>query len=144
MSQNYSPWCNLTNPRTAGSDNTSITVSIAIYFLLAHREYYDRLYAELAETFPDPMASVNLDELTTLPFLNGVTNETLRLASPYFNPRVVPAGGILVDGQFIPEKTVVALAAHSQQLSEENFYPAPKVRMRFMCVPEVPVLTHQT
>ncbi|KAL1949719.1 hypothetical protein VTO73DRAFT_8600 [Trametes versicolor] len=109
-----------------GSDNTSITVSIAIYFLLAHREYYNRLYAELAQAFPDPMASIHLDELTALPFLNGVINETLRLASPYFNPRVVPAGGIFVDGQFIPEKTIVALAAHSQQLSEENFYPAPK------------------
>ncbi|EIW57872.1 cytochrome P450 [Trametes versicolor FP-101664 SS1] len=109
-----------------GSDNTSITVSIAIYFLLSHREYYDRLYAELKQTFPDPMASVNLDELTTLPFLNAVIHETLRLASPYFNPRVVPKGGLFVDGQFIPEKTVVALAAHSQQISEANFYPAPK------------------
>lgn len=82
------------------------------------------------------MASIHLDELTALPFLNGVINETLRLASPYFNPRVVPAGGIFVDGQFIPEKTIVALAAHSQQLSEENFYPAPKVRLRVICVSE--------
>lgn len=82
------------------------------------------------------MASIHLDELTALPFLNGVINETLRLASPYFNPRVVPVGGMFVDGQFIPEKTIVALAAHSQQLSEENFYPAPKVCRRAICASE--------
>ncbi|KAI0353754.1 cytochrome P450 [Trametes cingulata] len=109
-----------------GADNTSITVSLAIYFLLANRQYYVRLREELDKAFPDPMASMNMDELAALPFLDGVLNETLRLASPYFNPRLVPAGGVVISGRYIPEKTVVALAAHSQQMSPDNFYPAPQ------------------
>ena len=61
-------------------------------------------------------------------FLNGVIKETLRLASPYFNPRIIPSGGSVVDGKYIPEGTIVALAAHSQQTSPDNFFPSPQVR----------------
>ncbi|KAI8969884.1 cytochrome P450 [Trametes punicea] len=109
-----------------GSDNTSITTSLAIFYLLWNRQYYDRLREELFTAFPDPMCSLQMDELAALPFLNGVINETLRLASPYYNPRVVPPGGTTVDGKYIPEGTIVAIAAHSVQTSPENFFPAPK------------------
>ncbi|KAI0648753.1 cytochrome P450 [Trametes meyenii] len=109
-----------------GSDNTSITVSLAIYFLLANNQYYVRLRQELDNAFPDKMASLHVDDLASLPLLNGVINETLRLASPYYNPRVIPTGGTFVDGRYLPEGTIVALAAHSQQTNVDNFYPAPK------------------
>ncbi|KAI9056790.1 cytochrome P450 [Trametes sanguinea] len=109
-----------------GSDNTSITTSLAIFFLLSHREYYDRLRKELDAAFPDPMCSLQTEELTALPFLNGVINETLRLASPYYNPRVVPSPGVSLDGRYIPEGTIAAISAHSVQTSADNFYPASK------------------
>ncbi|CDO77817.1 hypothetical protein BN946_scf184722.g9 [Trametes cinnabarina] len=109
-----------------GSDNTSITTSLAIFFILCHKEYYHRLRRELDDAFPDPMAPLLTDELSALPFLNGVINETLRLASPYYNPRVAPPGGIDLDGKYIPGGTIVAISAHSVQTSADNFYPAPK------------------
>ncbi|KAJ8463955.1 hypothetical protein ONZ51_g9915 [Trametes cubensis] len=109
-----------------GSDNTSITVSLAIFYLLSHRRYYDRLREELFQTFPDPMASLQMDELALLPFLNAVISETLRLQSPYYNPRVVPEEGMTIDGKFIPGGTIAALAAYSVQTSPAHFFPAPK------------------
>ncbi|PIL32218.1 cytochrome P450 [Ganoderma sinense ZZ0214-1] len=109
-----------------GSDNTSITVTFAMYFLLATPEFYLRLRKELDAAFPDPAVPLSLNKLAELGFLDGVINETLRLASPYFNPRVIGRGGSVVDGRYIPEGTVVALAAHSQQVSPDNFYPSPQ------------------
>ncbi|KAJ8486823.1 hypothetical protein ONZ51_g4573 [Trametes cubensis] len=109
-----------------GSDNTSITISLAIFFLLSHQQYYHRLREELFAAFPDPMTSMQMDELAALPFLNGVINETLRLESPYYNPRIVPHGGAYMDGHFIPAGTIVAIAAHSVQTSPDHFFPDPK------------------
>ncbi|KAJ3018977.1 hypothetical protein NUW54_g201 [Trametes sanguinea] len=109
-----------------GSDNTSITTSLAIFYLLTHPEYYRRLRSEVDEAFPDSMASFQTEELAALPFLNGVINETLRLASPYYNPRVIPDGGVSLDGRFIPGGSIAAISAHSVQTSADNFYPAPK------------------
>ncbi|KAI1783613.1 cytochrome P450 [Ganoderma leucocontextum] len=109
-----------------GSDSTSITLTFAIYFLLTNPEYYDRLRKELDGAFPDPTCSLSLKKLADLVFLDGVINETLRLAPfPSFHPRIVPRGGAVVDGKCIPEGTVFALAAHSQQIGPANFSPFP-------------------
>ncbi|KAI0636113.1 cytochrome P450 [Trametes polyzona] len=108
-----------------GSDNTSIAMSLACYFLVASPEYYHQLRAELDAAFPDPLGPLAQATLNTLPILNGVIYEVLRLGSPYFLPRVVGEGGAKIDGRFIPEGTIVALAAYSQQTSPDNFYPDP-------------------
>ena len=118
----------LTKNENIGSDNTSITVTLAIYFLLSTPQYYNRLRRELDKAFPDPTSPLPLKTLAELDFLDAVINETLRLASPYFNPRIIPRGGSVIDGNYIPGGTIVALAAHSQQVSPDNFYPSSQVR----------------
>ena len=110
-----------------GADNTSITIAIAVYFLLTYPKYYAQLLKELSTAFPNPTGPLPFAELTALPFLNAVINETLRLASPYFQPRQVPKGGSYIDGKYLAEGTVVAFAAHSQQTSPDNFFPSPLV-----------------
>ncbi|TFK91285.1 cytochrome P450 [Polyporus arcularius HHB13444] len=111
----------------AGSDNTSITMSLSLYFLLAEPRYYDQLQTELDKAFPNPTGPLPVNDLMALPLLNAAINETLRFSSPYFIPRVVPEGGSTIDGKYIPPGTIVALAAYSQQTSAENFYPDPQV-----------------
>nr|VWP01008.1 Cytochrome P450 monooxygenase AKT7 (EC (AK-toxin biosynthesis protein 7) [Ganoderma boninense] len=109
-----------------GSDSTSVMATFAIYFLLSNPECYRRLRTELDQAFPDPVSSLSLNVLASLVFLNGVINETLRLApSPYFHPCVVPPGGWVVDGKHIPEGTIFAIASYSQHISPENFWPSP-------------------
>ncbi len=90
-------------------------------------ECYQRLRTELDEVFPDPLGWLNPSVLGSLPYLGAVVDETLRLGSPFFLPRVVPSGGASIDGNHIPEGTIVALAAYSQQISPDNFFPEPLV-----------------
>ncbi len=110
-----------------GSDNTALTMTLILYFLLAEPRYYREIQQELDEAFPSATGPLPVNDLAVLPMLNAAINETLRFSSPYFLPRVVPRGGTVIDGKFIPEQTVVALAAYSQQTSADNFYPDPKV-----------------
>lgn len=112
----------------SGSDNTSLALALACYFLTAEPHYYQLLRKELDTAFPDPLGPISLDSLVPLPILNGVIQEALRLGSPYFLPRVVPPGGAHMDDRYIPEGTIVAFAAYSQQTSSENFYPDPMVK----------------
>ncbi|KAI0667876.1 cytochrome P450 [Trametes maxima] len=108
-----------------GSDNISVMLTLSVYFLLCEPIYHSRLRQELDEAFPDPTAPLPAEELAALPFLNGTINEALRLGTPFFLPRVSPPGGLVMDGQYIPAGVVVALAAYSQQISPENFFPEP-------------------
>ncbi|KAJ7650882.1 cytochrome P450 [Roridomyces roridus] len=110
----------------AGSDTISSTMILAFFYLLSspHR-YYSKLQQELDKAFADRMGPLDWDVLAELPFLDAVINETLRLSTPWYLPRVVPSGGVVIEGKHIPEGTVVALAAHSQHVSPENFYPEP-------------------
>ncbi|KAI0741404.1 cytochrome P450 [Daedaleopsis nitida] len=96
----------------AGTESTSIVMALACYFLVAEPRYFQQLRAELEQAFKDPLGEISLKTLGTLAFLDGVINESLRLGLPFFLPRV--AG------------TTVALAAHSQHMSPDNFYPDPE------------------
>jgi hypothetical protein len=127
-----------------GSDNTGTTMAFAIYFMLANPSTYKNLQAALEEAFPDPCAPLDKTVLAGIPMLDAVLNEALRLGSPFFLPRVVPsrpgAGrgngpaegdgpgtGVEIEGELIPPGTIVALAAYSQQVAAENYWPEPLV-----------------
>ena len=112
-----------------GTESTSIVMALACYFLTAEPHYFQLLRAELEREFPDPLGTLSLKALGTLPLLEGVINECLRLGLPFFLPRVAGEGGARLEGKYIPEGTIVALAAHSQQTSPENFFPDPLVRV---------------
>ena len=102
-------------------------MGLAFFFLAANPQCLKVLRQELESAFPGPDCPLPAAKLATLPYLEGVVNEALRLGTPYFLPRIVPSGGTHIDGKFIPEDTVVAVAAYSQQVSPDNFYPDPLV-----------------
>ncbi|KAF7305557.1 Cytochrome P450 [Mycena chlorophos] len=111
-----------------GSDNTSMTASLACFHLLSSQggRQWMALQAELDGAFQDITSSdLDWDVLAQLPYLNAVISETLRLSSPYYLPRVVGDGGVAIDGHFVPEGMIVALAAYSLQTDAANFYPEP-------------------
>ncbi|KAJ7872327.1 cytochrome P450 [Mycena olivaceomarginata] len=112
-----------------GSDNVSIMTSLASFYLLSTeggRKQWAKLRDEVDKAFPDPLGSLSFEVLGQLPFLNAVIHETLRLGSPFYAPRIVGKGGVIVDEEFIPEGVCVAIAGHSLQISPDNFYPDPK------------------
>lgn len=89
----------------AGSDTTSESLTYLIWAVMKRPEVIQALQKELGDNKP------NLDdaELEELPVLNAIIKETLRLYSavPMPQPRVVPQGGITLEGHFLPGGTVV-------------------------------------
>lgn len=84
----------------AGSEATSITLTYVLWILVKHVEIERRLRAELA-TLPKEYSSL---DLATLPYLDAVLRETLRVYPPAPSPmpRVVPAHGFSMDGVVYP------------------------------------------
>jgi len=90
----------------AGSDTTAISTRAILYYLLKNPQYKRRLVEELdglrsQGKISDP---VKLEEADRMPYLQAVMYEALRLhpAVGMSLPRVVPPGGVEMDGRFIP------------------------------------------
>jgi hypothetical protein len=90
----------------AGSDTTAISLRAIVYFLLQNPRCLDRLRQETTEreiqgllTFP-----ATYGQLSEWPYLQAVISEALRLhpAVGLTLPRVVPEGGIRIEGNLIP------------------------------------------
>ncbi len=100
---------------------------MVFYYLLSHPQYYIQLYDVLHAEFPDPMEHLEGSRLAGIPLLGGVIDESLRLQTAFYFPRIVPLGGVTIDGSFIPEGTIVSVTSYSQQIDPSNFYPDPLV-----------------
>ncbi|KAM0269063.1 hypothetical protein ACHAQH_009828 [Verticillium albo-atrum] len=96
----------------AGADTTAITLSSVIYFSLKHPKVWAQLEAEiLAANLPDDRP-VTYKESRTLPYLNAVIRESMRLHPAVGMPleRYVPEGGLqLPDGSFVPAGSMVGM-----------------------------------
>ncbi|EGN93432.1 hypothetical protein SERLA73DRAFT_115875, partial [Serpula lacrymans var. lacrymans S7.3] len=101
-------------------------LTLAFYFMLVQPKYYLELQAELDSVFADRSGHLDPTALSGLNLLNAIINETLRLSSPFFLPRIVPSGGFVLDGRHIPGGTTVAIATHSLHTSPVHFSPMPQ------------------
>ncbi|EKM59212.1 uncharacterized protein PHACADRAFT_25314 [Phanerochaete carnosa HHB-10118-sp] len=102
--------------------------TITMFYLLHHPEAYEKLRHELDQAFPaGEITSDQYASLADLPYLAAVVNEGLRFGAgfPGF-PRIVPKDGVVLEGRFIPEGTIVGVPIYAQHMSPENFWPAPR------------------
>jgi hypothetical protein len=69
-----------------------------------------------------------LQDLDRLPLLDAIIKETMRLRSPTPGPqrRVVPSGGVTVNGYFVPADTIIGTSQRAVHRNEEVF-PEPDV-----------------
>jgi cytochrome P450 len=102
------------NPSTQAN-----TLTYLVWLVCRHNDVKDKLLREL-QTLPDDF---DYDQTKSLPYLNNVIEETLRLysAAPAGLPRVVPQGGAEVRGHFIPEGYTVSAQAYSMHRIPEVF-----------------------
>lgn len=98
-------------------------LNLAIFFIVSDPPLLHQLRHEIDATFPNPQGPLDVKLLSSIPLLDAIIHETLRLGSNWFFPRVVGSGGVVIDNKFIPEGNIVALASYSQHISESNVYP---------------------
>lgn len=88
----------------AGSETTGTTICGTLQSLIQNPIELKKLETEIRSTFREE-SEITLSALQTLPFLNAVLNEGLRLCNPVAGGilRIAPKNGDTVCGHFIPE-----------------------------------------
>jgi cytochrome P450 len=111
----------------AGADTTSLTLAAAFFYLVHNPPVMHILVEEILSAFPAEAADTMTPcKLITLPYLRAVIDETLRLAPPVPSllSREVTTGGITINGDFIPEGTIVGVPAYAIHHNPE-YFPEP-------------------
>lgn len=98
----------------AGSSTTSHTAAFACWLLTRHPEAQAKLRAELMDAFPDP-SQLDIKETLSLPYLDGVVRETMRMYPMIPGPLERHLGKpIQVSGLEVPKGVIASTAAYSQ------------------------------
>ncbi|KAJ5751027.1 hypothetical protein N7533_008055 [Penicillium manginii] len=103
------------------SDTTGTTLAHAIYYLTKNPHALQALQKEL-DTLSTTEPFTN-DKLQSLPYLDAVIKETLRLkpAVPSGQPRLTPSTGLQIDEVWIPGNTIVVIPPYVLQRDERCF-----------------------
>ncbi|KAL4894202.1 cytochrome P450 [Aspergillus ambiguus] len=104
----------------AGSDTTATALTAITYYLGLNKDKQRALQDEIRGTF-ESAQMINADSLASLPYLNAVIEEGLRLFPPtaFGLPRESP--GAMVDGVWIPKGTVVHTSSWTTTHDERYF-----------------------
>ncbi|KAM6517409.1 hypothetical protein FSOLCH5_008371 [Fusarium solani] len=107
----------------AGSDTTATTLTYLIWSVCRDMKVKQTLVSELNKL----PADFGDNDLRSLPYLNAVIDETLRLyaAAPSALPRVVPHGGSTLAGYYLPQDTVVSTQAWTLH-RDPTLFPGPE------------------
>lgn len=110
-----------------GSDTTSNTITHGIDLLSRNRDSLRKLQEELDVHFPEPLPRdfvPNFLQLESLPYLDAVIHETLRLRPTiaFGLPRVVPPGaGVTIGDRHFRPGTVLSISTYTVHRDEEVF-----------------------
>lgn len=96
-----------------------------IYCLLTNLNQYSRLNNEIRTKFRSSN-ELSFSSLAECKYLNACLKEALRVYPPVpiGSPRVVPAGGKLILGKWIPPDTRVSVHHYTTYHSQDNFHNA--------------------
>ncbi|KAI0302392.1 cytochrome P450 monooxygenase pc-bph [Multifurca ochricompacta] len=100
----------------AGSDTTSNSSCAITYYLASNPNVQKKLQKELDDALAnedDPVSSYEV--VKNLPYLEAVINEALRLhsTSGIGLPRIVPQGGLTIQGHFFEEGTTLSVPSYT-------------------------------
>lgn len=98
----------------------AITISAIFYHILKHPASYTKLKAELSTL---PKTPISFTTAQSLPYLNAVINESMRLhvADKFSRGREVPASGMKICNHFIPGGTTVSIMPDVAHRRKEIF-----------------------
>lgn len=89
----------------AGSETSATLLSGCIYYLCTTPKVLGQLTTEIRSTFAQD-SEITFAALEKMEYLAAVIEESLRMYPPFVTSlaRLVPTGGALVNGQYVPEK----------------------------------------
>lgn len=116
------PFSSLTCP----SDTTSVVIAHAIYYFIKNPQIYTKLQSILDSIFPTGDASWSYDAAKSIPYLEAIINETLRLKPPVPSGihRQTPPEGLWIDEIFIPGDVHVAVPTYALH-HDERYWERP-------------------
>ncbi|KAE8449542.1 hypothetical protein EG329_008151 [Mollisiaceae sp. DMI_Dod_QoI] len=98
----------------AGSETTATLLSAATYYLLKTPSAMQKLKTEIRTSFQseDEITQISVNKLK---YQLAVLDEALRIQppTPFGWPRIVPEGGRVIDGQWVPGGTKVMVPIYS-------------------------------
>ncbi|KAF6815148.1 cytochrome p450 [Colletotrichum plurivorum] len=106
-----------------GTETTTAATSALTYLLLKHPAKMAALRAELDAAIKEPEADMTFTGLRKLPYLNACIEEGMRLypPAPTPMPRVVPPGGHVICGRYVPAGTLVDIPLYAIAHHPDNF-----------------------
>ncbi|KAK9772686.1 putative Cytochrome P450 [Seiridium cardinale] len=109
---------------TAGSETTASVLEVGLFRILQNDAIHRKLFDELKQAIPNKDEPPKLSMLKQLPYLTACVKESLRVTYGVLGalPRVVPAGGVEVQGYKIPAGTVIGMDSYSLH-HDESIYP---------------------
>lgn len=107
----------------AGTDTTTAALTNTIYLLWKHPQVLAKLRQELDACDGADYDVPSYDVVSQLPYLRACIEESLRVmpASSMGLPRVVPAGGRVIAGQFIPGGVTVSVPTYTLLRNADAF-----------------------
>lgn len=106
----------------AGADGVGLTLSATVFYLIRNPTVLSKLTTEICQAFAS-LAEIQNPKLNTLTYLSACIDETLRLCPPKAStvPRQVLAGGMEIDGHYIPAGVDVGTPVYVLHHNEEHF-----------------------
>lgn len=110
----------------AGTDTTTAALTNTIFLLYKHPRVLAKLRQELDSAIGSSADVRNYASVSSLPYLRACIEESLRIrpASSYGLPRVVPAGGRVIAGQYIREGVTVSVPTYTLLRNTDYFKDA--------------------
>ncbi len=110
----------------AGSDTTAIAIRAVLYYLMKTPKAYNKLIEEIDAADRDGRLGrphIKYSEAVQLPYLVACCKEAMRMhpSIALCLPRVVPAGGRVVAGQFLSAGTKVGISSAVLHRNKDMF-----------------------
>ncbi|KAK1149713.1 hypothetical protein N8T08_005267 [Aspergillus melleus] len=108
----------------AGSDTTSVILAGFFFYITRSPHAYARIVNEIRSTFQSfEEIKSGPKLLSSCPYMRACVDEAMRItpAGPSELPRIVLAGGMVIDGAYIPGGTTVGVSHWSFYRNEEYF-----------------------
>ncbi|KAI2785897.1 Cytochrome monooxygenase lcsI [Penicillium oxalicum] len=106
----------------AGSETSATLLSGCIFYLCSNLEAMRRVVSEVRSSFASA-DEITFSSTAQLPYLAAVVEESLRMYPPLATTsyRRVPAGGVEIDGEFVPGGARVGCHHYASYRSPSNF-----------------------